>query len=47
MLEMAIDGSSGIKKQDGAQVIAIVANNPLGQYMAFHFARDRWIELRQ
>lgn len=47
MLEMSLNSTSGIRKQDAARVISQVAYNSLGRYMAFNFIRDKWDELRK
>lgn len=47
MLEMSLNSTSGIRKQDAARVISQVAYNSLGRYMAFNFIRDKFDELRK
>lgn len=47
MLEMSLNSTSGIRKQDASRVISQVAYNPLGRYMAFNFIRDQWEELQK
>lgn len=43
---MTLNSTSGIRKQDATRVIAQVAGNPLGRYMAFNFIRNKWDEMR-
>ena len=45
MLEMSLNSTSGIRKQDAQRVISQVAANPLGRYMAFNFIRDKWEDI--
>lgn len=47
MLEMSLNSSSGIRKQDAARVISQVGGNPLGRYLAFNFIRERWSDMKQ
>lgn len=46
LLEMSLNASSGIRKQDAANVIRQVAGNPLGRYLAFDFIRNRWEDVK-
>jgi aminopeptidase N len=47
MLEMSLNSTSGIRKQDASRVISQVAYNSLGRYMSFNFVRDKFDELRK
>ncbi|XP_046438221.1 aminopeptidase N-like [Daphnia pulex] len=47
MLEMSLNPTSGIRKQDAGRVISQVASNSLGRYMTFNFIREKWTELRK
>ncbi len=46
LLEMSLNSTSGIRKQDADNVITNVAKNQLGQYLAFSFIRNRWKEVK-
>ncbi|EFX62776.1 hypothetical protein DAPPUDRAFT_67706, partial [Daphnia pulex] len=47
MLEMSLNPTSGIRKQDAARVIIQVASNSLGRYITFNFIREKWTEIRK
>lgn len=40
-----IDPTSGIRLQNANQVFGYVANNPVGNRIAFEFLRDRWDDM--
>jgi len=44
-LEMALNESSGVRKQDGYRVIAGVSKNIIGRYVAWNWIRSSWAEL--
>ena len=39
---MAMDPSSGVRKQDGASVVSRVAKNTVGRYVAWNWIRSNW-----
>lgn len=41
-MEMVLEPDSKIRKQDGLSVFRAVANNPIGEMLAFDFVRDNW-----
>ena len=41
-LDMTIEPTSRIRKQDGSTVIANIAMNPVGRYIAWNWLRNRW-----
>lgn len=47
MLEMSLNSTSGIRKQDATSVISQVSYNSLGRYMTFNFVREKWATLKQ
>jgi len=47
MLEMSLNSTSGIRKQDATSVISQVSYNSLGRYMAFNFVREKWSLLKE
>merc|ERR1711915_998439 len=44
-LEMALNESSGVRKQDGYRVIVGVSKNIIGRYVAWNWIRSSWAEL--
>merc|ERR1711935_655775 len=44
-LEMSLDASSGVRKQDGYRVIVGVAHNTVGRYIAWNWLRLNWVKL--
>ncbi len=44
-LEMTIDPTSAIRKQDGTTVIAGIAQNSVGRYMTWNWLRNSWKEI--
>lgn len=42
----AITPNSGIRKQDCRTVLGAVALNDFGNFLAFNFIRDRWLEIK-
>ncbi|XP_015604737.1 aminopeptidase Ey [Cephus cinctus] len=46
-LDWAITDNSGIRKQDAARVFGSVANNVIGQPLAFNFLRNKWARLKE
>ncbi|KAK8402060.1 hypothetical protein O3P69_001270 [Scylla paramamosain] len=44
-LEMAFSSDSGIRKQDAFRVFGTVANNDVGQPLAWSFLQDRWHDI--
>ena len=46
-LSYSIDPASGIRKQDAASSISIVASNVYGRDIAFDFVRERWNQIRE
>jgi aminopeptidase N len=45
-LEWAVTERSGIRKHDSARVFAAVANNAIGQQLAYRFLKTNWNRLR-
>lgn len=45
-MELALDTESGIRKQDAISVFRAVANNPIGDLLAFDFIRDNWDRIK-
>ncbi|XP_025832297.1 aminopeptidase N [Agrilus planipennis] len=45
-LHWAVTENSGIRKQDSARVFSAVANNPVGQDLAFRFLKENWLKIR-
>jgi len=41
-LNMSLTAGSGVRKQDGSSVIANVARNTVGRYLAFNFLREKF-----
>ncbi|XP_063230213.1 aminopeptidase N-like [Bacillus rossius redtenbacheri] len=46
-LDWSMTDNSGIRKQDAARVFAAVANNPIGQQLAYKFLRSKWDKIRE
>ncbi|XP_023288739.1 aminopeptidase N [Orussus abietinus] len=46
-LDWAITESSGIRKQDVVRVFGSVANNVIGQPLAFNYFRNKWSRLKE
>jgi len=44
-LEMALDETSGVRKQDGYRVITGVAHNTAGRYLTWNWVRQNWGKL--
>ncbi|OQV25529.1 Aminopeptidase N [Hypsibius exemplaris] len=45
LLEWSLSSPS-IRKQDGDHVMGLIAQNPVGRYLAWNFIRDRWDDIR-
>lgn len=45
-MELALMPDSGIRKQDAISVFRAVANNPIGDLLAFDFIRDNWDRIK-
>lgn len=46
-LDWAISENSGIRKQDAARVFGAIANNAVGQPLAYSFLRNKWDRIRE
>lgn len=46
-LDRALTENSGIRKQDVTRVFASVANNIIGQPLAFNYFRNKWTRIRE
>jgi aminopeptidase N len=46
-LHWAIKPGSGIRKQDSRSVMSGVANNDVGNFLAFNFVREKWSTIRK
>lgn len=46
-LDWAVSENSGIRKQDAARVFGAIANNAVGQPMAYSFLRNKWDRIRE
>lgn len=46
-LNMSMTTESGVRKQDGSKVIAAVASNTVGRYLAFDFLREKWSLIKE
>ncbi|PNF37827.1 hypothetical protein B7P43_G09236 [Cryptotermes secundus] len=46
-LDWAITENSGIRKQDAARVFGAIANNAVGQPLAYSFLRNKWDRIRE
>jgi len=46
-LDWAVTENSGIRKQDATRVFGSVANNIVGQPLAFDYFRNKWEHLRE
>ena len=44
-LDMTLDPTSPIRKQDGSSVISRIARNPLGKYMTWNWLRNQWTDV--
>jgi len=44
-LEMALDESSGVRKQDGYRIVVGVSKNLIGRYLAWNWIRDKWEDI--
>lgn len=44
-LDMSLDPTSGIRKQDGTTVISAIASNDVGRYMTWNWLRNKWDEI--
>ncbi|ODN03435.1 Aminopeptidase N [Orchesella cincta] len=43
----ATSDDSGIRKQDGPTVVRAVASQEIGNYVAFNFIREKWLDMRK
>ncbi|CAL8109596.1 unnamed protein product [Orchesella dallaii] len=43
----ATSEGSGIRKQDGPSVVRTVASQEIGNYVAFNFIREKWLDMRK
>ncbi len=46
-LNYSITPGAGVRKQDSASVISIVANNAYGRDLAFDFVRSNWRNIKE
>jgi hypothetical protein len=46
-LEMALNESSGIRRQDGQSILKEIALNPVGTNLVFHLLNDKWDFIQQ
>jgi len=44
-LEMALDETSGVRKQDGYRIVVGVSKNLIGRYLAWNWIRDKWEDI--